>query len=87
MMVVEIGYHDKAYDSSKSSPVKIQELDLPTEDDIFVEFNQLNNRLRYCNGSFYKFVLPEMQEKYIQWGKALSYGRSFELYYGNGVVD
>lgn len=56
--------------------------------DLFEQFYKLNNSLRYCNGSYYKFVSNEWDQKYNQWLKSDDYkNKSFELYYGNGIVD
>jgi hypothetical protein len=66
---------------------KISILAAETEDTLFEKFYKKNNELRYCNGSYYEFQDPEQQKKYQEWRKNLSHSRSFELYYGNGVVD
>jgi hypothetical protein len=66
---------------------KICTLAAETEDALFEEFYKKNNQLRYCNGSYFEFQNPEQQEKYQEWRNNLSHSRSFELYYGNGVVD
>lgn len=54
---------------------------------IFKKFYAENNRLRYCNGSHYKFKKAEIQQEYITWYKSLSEGVKFNMFYGNGVVD
>ena len=56
-------------------------------DQVFEEFYKLNNSLRYCNGSYWKFEEQEKEQEYSKWRKSLSRERSFNLYYGNGVVD
>ena len=66
---------------------KISILVAETEDALFEEFYKKNNELRYCNGSYYEFQNPEKQKEYQEWRKNLSHSRSFNLYYGNGVVD
>ena len=56
--------------------------------DVFVGFYNLNNSLRYCNGSYYKFKDEEWENKYKQWLKSDEYKKmSFNLFYGNGIVD
>lgn len=57
--------------------------------DIFEQFYKLNNSLRYCNGSYYKFNEQEWVDKYQAWLKSDDYkAKSFNLYYGkNGIVD
>lgn len=58
-----------------------------TEDELFEIFYKRNNSLRYCNGSYWKFSNQSDAEKYHQWICKMPTQRSFELYYGNGVVD
>jgi hypothetical protein len=56
--------------------------------EIFEQFYKLNNRLRYCNGSYYKFISQEWENKYKEWLNSEDYSqKSFRLYYGNGIVD
>jgi hypothetical protein len=59
-----------------------------TEIGMFEQFYKLNNSLRYCNGSHYKWQDAEWSNKYSKWLKSDDYRKkSFNLYYGNGVVD
>jgi hypothetical protein len=59
-----------------------------TEIGLFEQFYKLNNSLRYCNGSHYTFQDKEREQKYQEWLKSDDYEqKSFNLYYGNGVVD
>lgn len=59
-----------------------------TEIGLFEQFYKLNNSLRYCNGSYYKFQDNEWEQKYQSWLKSDDYKqKSFNLYYGNGIVD
>jgi hypothetical protein len=58
-----------------------------SEEEIFRQFDKLNNRLRYCNGSCYEFKDKSLQSKYIAWYEALSKTEQMNLYYGNGIVD
>ena len=56
--------------------------------EIFEKFYKENNSLRYCNGSYYTFVCLVWNYKYRQWLDSDDYKqKSFNLYYGNGVVD
>jgi hypothetical protein len=66
---------------------KTETLSATTEDALFESFYKKNNSLRYCNGSYYKFEDKSVEAKYNDWRKNMSKARSFELYYGNGVVD
>jgi len=56
-------------------------------DQVFEELYKLNNSLRYCNGSYWRFDEQEMRTQYSNWMKSLSKTRRFNLYYGNGIVD
>ncbi len=56
--------------------------------EIFEQFYKENNSLRYCNGSYYTFVSKDWTNKYHEWLDSDDYEqKSFNLYYGNGVVD
>ena len=58
-----------------------------TEEKIFKRFDKANNRLRYCNGSYYKFEDITLNNKYLAWYKSLDESTKFKMYYGNGIVD
>ena len=76
------------YRSIYSEIKKTQEIEGTDEIDLFEQFYKLNNSLKYCNGSYYKFQDKEWENKYNQWLKSDDYKKkSFNLYYGNGVVD
>jgi hypothetical protein len=56
--------------------------------DIFIQFYKLNNSLRYCNGSYYRFRDSSLGDGYDEWLRSDDYKSiSFDLYYGGGVVD
>ena len=56
--------------------------------EIFEQFYKLNNSLRYCNGSYYTFASIDWTNKYHKWLDSDDYAqKSFNLYYGNGIVD
>jgi uncharacterized protein YecT (DUF1311 family) len=64
--------------------------DIEANNDIslFEQFYKLNNQLRYCNGSYYKFQDKQLELKYKEWLRSDDYeAKSFNLYYGNGIVD
>jgi len=73
----------------KSTIVSQKIIKSDNEIDIFEQFYKLNNRLKYCNGSYYKFQNEEMKKKYLDWLKSDDYKKkSFDLYYGkNGIID
>jgi len=59
-----------------------------TEIGLFEQFYKLNNSLRYCNGSHYTFQDKQWERRYKEWLQSDDYKKkSFDLYYGNGVVD
>jgi hypothetical protein len=87
-MIVELNYWDRVSYTSPHSEIKRQEnIEADTEIEIFEKFYKMNNSLRYCNGSYYTFK-KEWQDKYNNWLQSDDYkAKSFNLYYGNGVVD
>jgi hypothetical protein len=89
-MEITLDYWDrKDYQYSWESEIKKQET-IEADDDIaiFEKFYKMNNSLRYCNGSYYKFNDKQWQDRYNEWLKTDDYkSKSFNLYYGNGVVD
>ena len=58
-----------------------------TLESVFVKFYKANNHLRYCNGSYYQFVDKNDEVMYRKWLDVLPHSYSFDLYYGNGIVD
>lgn len=87
--IVILEYWDKISYISAGTEKKREESISGTSDiDIFEQFYKKNNRLRYCNGSCYKFKEGEWENKYENWLESDDYAKkSFNLYYGNGVVD
>jgi len=55
--------------------------------EIFRKFDKQNNRLKYCNGSCYKFEDKAIHNEYREWYQSLDKSVQFEMYYGNGIVD
>ena len=88
-MKTTLDYWDKIdYTSINSEIKRQQEIESNNEIEMFEKFYKLNNSLRYCNGSYYKFQNKEWENKYQQWLKSDDYkSKSFNLYYGNEVVD
>lgn len=84
-VVTETGFR---YLNTTSVITDTKEISDETEIGLFEQFYKLNNSLRYCNGSYYKFQDNEWTKKYDDWRKSDDYKKkSFELYYGGGVVD
>jgi hypothetical protein len=85
-VVTESGF---CYLDTKSIITSTKDIEDTTEIGLFERFYKLNNSLRYCNGSYYKFQDKQWERKYQTWLGSDDYKqKSFNLYYGNnGVVD
>jgi hypothetical protein len=84
-VVTETGFRYLNTDSVVKSTKEISDTTLIG---LFEQFYKLNNRLRYCNGSYYTFQDTDIDISYKLWLKSDDYNKkSFDLYYGNGVVD
>lgn len=73
-----------------TTPIVTSTRDLEYSDatDLFEQFHRMNNALRYCNGSRFTFQDKSLEARYRAWlGSDDFRGKSFELHYGNGVVD
>ena len=85
-----LDYYDRPDRFTLTSVIERQE-EVEGKDDIeiFENFYKLNNSLRYCNGSYYKFQSSDWQNRYNDWLKSDDYKKkSFNLFYGRGgVVD
>lgn len=88
-MKLILDYYDReSYLNFKSIIKSQREIEADNDIEIFEKFYKMNNILRYCNGSYYKFQDLEWQNKYNEWLKSDDYKKkSFDLYYGNGIVD
>ncbi len=88
-MIVTLNYYDRDYNSTYSKIVSQKDINVSDDIDCFEQFYKLNNSLRYCNGSYYKFVDKEWENKYLEWLKSEDYKKkSFNLFYGEGgIVD
>ena len=89
-MTVTLNYWGRVSYTSISSKIKKEvEIKGETEIEVFEQFYELNNSLRYCNGSYYTFKDVDWENKYKSWLESDDYkAKSFELYYGkNGIVD
>jgi hypothetical protein len=76
------------YQDTTSEIVREEIIEGKDEIELFERFYKLNNSLRYCNGSYYKFQDKDLENKYQEWLKSDDYNqKSFNLYYGNGIVD
>jgi|TARA_R100000149_G_scaffold66057_3_gene42991 hypothetical protein len=68
---------------SNYSLVKVEEW--ADTDESFKKFYHLNNQLKYCNGSHYKFVSDEVQRRYNE--EFIDEYNTIENYYQGGIVD
>lgn len=65
-----------------------KKIEANTEIELFEQFYKLNNNLRYCNNSYLQFQSLYLEKRYNEWLLSDDYKRkSFNLYYGNGIVD
>jgi len=85
-VVTETGFR---FLDTSSVITNTKDIEDTTEIGLFEQFYKLNNSLRYCNGSHYKFQDKQWEQKYHEWLKSDDYKKkSFNLFYGNnGVVD
>lgn len=84
-IVTESGYR---YLNTKPIITRTEVIEGTNEIDLFEQFYKLNNSLRYCNGSYYEFQSKEFERKYKDWLSSEDYKqKSFNLYYGGGIVD
>ena len=58
-----------------------------TMDEVFERFYKANRTYRYCNGMYYKFTDKNVEYLYQLWNDSMPRSRSFDLYYGDGIVD
>ena len=86
---VILDYYDRLdICSALSTIVRTEEITVQSDMDSFEQMYKKNNSLRYCNGAYYKFTDKLRQVKYEDWLKSDDFKKkSFNLYYGNGVVD
>jgi hypothetical protein len=84
-IVTESGFR---YLDKTSVITRTTDIEDTTEIGLFEQLEKLNNRLRYCSGSYYKFQDKQLELKYKEWLRSYDYkAKSFGLYYGNGIVD
>jgi len=76
------------YLDTKSVVVKTEEHEVETPEDkeaLFQTIYHRNNSLRYCNGSYWKFVDKVIENEYRT--SFMQKYNTISNYYGNGVVD
>lgn len=89
MLKVTINYCRSGYLYQYKEVVKnTYVLEGKTDIDIFEQFYDRNNSIRYCNDTAYRFKDKEWELKYKDWLKSEDFKKkSFQLYYGTGTVD
>jgi hypothetical protein len=80
---MKIEYWNAPYQGAKSELIRTE--DWPDTDESFAKFYNLNNSLKYCNGSHYKFVSDEVRRRYHE--DFFPKHHTIRNYYGGGVVD
>ncbi len=80
---MKVEYWDTLYQGAKSELVRTE--DWADTDESFAKYYDLNNQLKYCNGSHYKFVSDEVRRRYTE--EFFDKYHTIENYYKGGVVD
>jgi len=84
-IVTESGFR---YMNTKTEYKRSENLHAENDIDLFEQFYKKNNQLRYCNGHYYEFADANIKARYKEWLNSDDYkAKSFNLYYGNGIVD
>jgi hypothetical protein len=84
-VVTESGFR---YLDTKPEYKRSEMLHAENDIDLFEQFYKKNNQLRYCNGHYYEFANPQDTLRYREWLQSDDYkAKSFNLYYGGGIVD
>lgn len=86
-MEIEIAFYDREDEFTSKSTLKRTEKRKGTLDSIFEYYDRENNRLRYCNGTYYKFVNSHYADLFRVWYDLNDYMRNFNNYYLGSVVD
>jgi len=84
-VVTESGFR---YLDTSSVVTETEEHEIETPEDkeaLFQTIYHRNNSLRYCNGSYWKFVDKAIENEY--YGAFMRKYNTISNYYGNGVVD
>ena len=88
MVTAVLDYYERDQMEVYSKKQREETISHDNEIGLFELYYKKNNSLRYCNGSYYKWADSAWQAKYSEWLGSDDYKRkSFNLYYGNGVVD
>ena len=80
---MKVEYWNAEYKGAESKLVRTE--DWPDTNESFVKFYDLNNSLKYCNGSHYIIVDKDAKEKYVK--EFFPKHHTIENYYKGGIVD
>ena len=83
MRTFKVEYWNSPYKNAKSELVRTE--DWPDTNESFAKYYELNNQLKYCNGSHYTFVSDEVRKRYAE--EFFPKHHTIENYYRGGVVD
>ena len=84
-IVTESGFR---YQNTNPEYKRSETLHAQNDIDLFEQFYKKNNQLRYCNGHYYEFADANVKVRYKEWLNSDDYkAKSFNLYYGGGIVD
>ena len=83
----EVGFCYENQDSTVTDTEKHMILTEEQKIELFKDFDKRNNKLRYCNGTYWKFKDDNMQEEYLKWYRELPETIKHDMFYGKGVVD
>ena len=80
---IKVEYWNAEYKGAESKLIRVEEWSDTRES--FIKYYNLNNELKYCNGTHYKFVDESVNERYRK-DFFPSY-HTIENYYRGGIVD
>jgi len=80
---MKVEYWNAPYQGAKSELVRTEEWS--DTDESFAKYYDLNNQLKYCNGSHYKFVSDKDRRRYRE--EFFDKHHTIENYYRGGIVD
>ena len=80
---MKVEYWNSPYQGATSELVRTE--DWPDTDESFAKYYNLNNQLKYCNGSYYTFVSDEVRRRYTE--EFFPKHHTISNYYRGGVVD
>lgn len=80
---MKVEYWNAEYKGAESKLIRTEEW--PDTEESFIKFYDLNNQLKYCNGTHYRFVDKKDDEKYVK--EFFPKHHTISNYYKGGIVD